>query len=134
MHYFTNFYGKKHSPLFWFYVTLFKVPVGFQAKSRIDDTLPVHLLFKGILKYLQDFVAPLFLFLKADYQLITKEAGDILSSDSVKVKSVITKKIAGRKVKVCQSSTEVNLKGDFEISVKMNEAKIKMICRDELDS
>ena len=133
MHFFTNFTGKKHSPLFWFYVSLFKVPVGFQAGSRINDTLPVHLLFGGILKYLQDFVAPLFLFLRAGYELTLQEAGDILSSDSVKMEAEITKKIAGRKIKACTSKIDVTRQGDFKILIELNEAKLKMICRNELD-
>jgi len=120
-------------PLFWFNVSLFKVPVGFQAGSKINDTLPVHLLFGGMLKFLQDFVAPLFLFLKAEYELTLKEAGDILSSDSVKMETEITKKIAGRKVKACTSKIEITQQGEFEILIDLNEAKLKMICRNELD-
>jgi len=131
MHFFTNFIGKKYSPLFWFYVSLFKVPMGFQAGSRIQDSLPVHQLFGGIMKYLQDFVAPLFLFLKAEYELTLKETGDILSSDSVKMEAEITKKIAGRKIKVCTSKIDITQKGDFEISIETDEAKLKMTCKNE---
>lgn len=133
MHFFTNFTGKRHSPLFWFYVTLYKIPIGFQANSLINDSLPIHLLFGGLLKYIQDFVAPLFLFLKADYQLILKESNDILSSDSVNMEAVITKKMAGRKMKTCQSNIRVNQQADFEILIETKEAKMKMICRNDLD-
>jgi hypothetical protein len=109
------------------------VPIGFQAGSRIQDSLPVHQLFGGMLKYLQDFVAPLFLFLKAGYELTMKEAGDILLSDSVKMEAEITKKIAGRKVKACTSKIEITQQGEFEILIDFNEAKLKMICRNDLD-
>jgi murein DD-endopeptidase MepM/ murein hydrolase activator NlpD len=133
MHFFTNFNGKKYSPLFWFYISLFKVPLGFQAGSRIQDSLPVHQLFGGMLKYLQDFVAPIFLFLKADYTLTMKESGDILSSDSVKMEAEITKKIAGRTAKTCTSKIAVSRQGDFEIFIELKDAKLKMICKNELD-
>lgn len=133
IHFFTNFNGKKYSSLFWFYVSLFKVPVGFQAGSRIQDSLPVHQLFGGMLKYLQDFMAPLFLFLKAGYELTLKEAGDILSSDSVKLEAEITKKIAGRTAKTCISKIDITPQGDFKILIDMKEAKLKMICKNELD-
>ena len=105
--------------------------MGVQAGSRIQDSLPVHQLFGGILKYLQDFVAPLFLFLKAGYELTLKEAGDILSSDSVKMEAEITKKIAGRKIKACTSKIDINQQGNFEILIDLNEAKLKMICKNE---
>jgi urea transporter/murein DD-endopeptidase MepM/ murein hydrolase activator NlpD len=133
MHFFTNFNGEKYSPLFWFYISLFKVPLGFQAGSRIQDSLPVHQLFGGMLKYLQDFVAPLFLFLKAGYELTLKEAGDILLSDSVKMEAEITKKIAGRTAKTCTSKIVVSRQGDFEIFIELKDAKLKMICKNELD-
>ncbi|SHF45581.1 Urea transporter [Mariniphaga anaerophila] len=133
MHFFTNFAGRKHSPLFWFYISLFKVPVGFQANSQIKDSLPVHLLFSGILKYLQDFVAPLFLFLKADYELILKESGDIISQDSVKMEAEITKRIAGKMIKKSTNEIAINSAGDFDISIKTEDAKLKILCRNELD-
>jgi hypothetical protein len=133
MHFFTNFNGKKYSPLFWFYISLFKVPMGFQAGSRIQDALPVHQLFGGLLKYLQDFVAPLFLFLKAGYKLKLTESGDILLSDSVKMEAEITKMIAGRPKKTCTSKININPKGDFLINIETNDAKLKMTCKNDLD-
>ena len=85
------------------------------------------------MKILQDFIAPLFLFLKADYELTLKESGDILSSDSVKMEAEITQKLAGRKMKTCTSKIDITQNGEFEISIELNEAKLKMICRNELD-
>lgn len=133
MHYFTNFSGKKHTPLFWFFILLYKVPAGFLPNSRINDTLPVHLLFGGMLKYLQDFIAPLFLFLKAEFLLTMKEEGDILSSGNVKMQIHVTKKVAGHKFKQCEGEITITGEGTFEIFMRLDKAKIKMICRNELD-
>ncbi len=134
MHFFTNYHGKRQSPLFWFYTLLFKVPVGFQSNSRIDDFLPVHLLFGGVLKFLQDFAAPIYLFLKAEYQLVMKQAGDILSSDMVKLEAKITRRVAGRIMDLTIGYVSVLPDGGFEIKLEMPKAKIKMICRNELES
>ena len=133
MHYFTNFSGKSHSPLFWFFIMLFKVPVGFLPGSKIFDSIPINFLFHGISKYLQDFIAPLFLFLKGDYILIMKEAGDILSSGDIKMGVRITKKIAGQEIKLCKGDIDINQKGEFRINIYFNDTKIKMLCRNELD-
>ncbi len=133
MHYFTNFTGKKDKPLFWFFMVLYKIPIGFLPNSQIRDTMPVHLLFKGLLKFVQDFAAPLYLFLKAEYQVTLKEGGDILSSGTIQMNVRITKKIAGQKVKLCKSSIEADQDGGFEILIELNEAKIKMTCQNELD-
>ncbi len=134
MHFFTNFQGKKPSPLFWLYFTLFKVPLGFQANSRINDILPVHLLYGGVLKIFQDFVAPLYLFLKAEYQLVMKQTGDVLSSDKVQFETVVSRKAAGRTIDVTKSLVYIFPDGTFEINLETDKAKIRMICKNESES
>jgi hypothetical protein len=134
MHFFTNFQGKKPSPLFWFYITLFKVPEGFQTNSRINDILPVHLLFGGVLKFLQDFAAPVYMFLRAEYQLVMKQAGDIISSEHVRLETVVKRKAAGRIMDVTKSNVDIFPDGSFEINLETDKAKIKMICRNVLES
>ncbi|MDP3915763.1 MAG: urea transporter [Bacteroidota bacterium] len=131
LHYFTNFTGKKETPLYWFFLTLFKVPLGFLPNSKISDQIPVNMMFGGILKFLQDFIAPVFLFLKVDYTLELKKAGDILSSGDVKMISEITKKIAGRETEKYDFNISIKETGVFEIEIRYNDFKIKMICRNE---
>ncbi len=131
MHFFTNFNGRRGSPLFWFYVSLFKVPLGFQVNSRITDTLPVHLLFGGPIKFIQDLVAPLFLFLKSEFQLTMLESGDIVSQENIRMETVVNKRVGGSVLKICKSSIAVNMQGDFEILVDMKDAKIQMICKND---
>ncbi len=132
LHYFTNFTGKKETPLYWFFLALFKVPLGFLPNSKIDDQVPVTLMFGGILKFLQDFIAPLFLFLKANYTLEIKEAGDILSSGDLKMISEITEKIAGRESGKYEFAITIKENGIFEIEIRVKDLKIQMICRNEL--
>ncbi|MBA4410274.1 MAG: peptidase M23 [Odoribacter sp.] len=131
LHYFTNFTGKKETPLYWFFLTLFKVPLGFLPNSKISDQVPVNMMFGGILKFLQDFIAPLFLFLKVDYTLEIKKAGDILSSGDVKMISAITKKIAGRETDKYDFNISIKENGVFEIEIRSNDLKIQMTCRNE---
>jgi len=133
MHYFTNFTGKKYTPLYWFFLIFFKVPTGFLPDSKINDLIPVNFLFNGFLRYIQDFIAPVYLFLGVDYKLRMKRAGDILSSGDVKLEVDVTKKIAGREIKTYRSKIKVNEQGDFEILIVFNETKIKMLCQNEPD-
>jgi murein DD-endopeptidase MepM/ murein hydrolase activator NlpD len=132
LHYFTNFIGKKETPLFWFFLALFKVPQGFLPNSKITDYIPANMMFGGILKILQDFIAPLFLFLKADYKLELNEAGDILSSGDVKMVSQISKKIAGKEIAKYDFTINVKQNGSFEIRILFNDIKILLKCRNEL--
>jgi murein DD-endopeptidase MepM/ murein hydrolase activator NlpD len=131
LHYFTNFTGKKETPLYWFFLTLFKVPLGFLPNSKISDQVPVNMMFGGVLKFLQDFMAPLYLFLKVDYSLEIKEAGDILSSGDMKMVSRITKKIAGQETAKYDFNIHIKGSGVFEIEIAFNDLKIQMTCRNE---
>ena len=131
LHYFTNFTGKKETPLFWFFLALFKVPLGFLPKSKILDQLPVNIIYGGILKFIQDLVAPLFLFLKANYTLSINNAGDILSSGDLNLNAEIIKTIAGRDVRKYNFTINIKENGVFQIEIQRDELKIKMICRNE---
>ncbi|MBW8330795.1 MAG: urea transporter [Prolixibacteraceae bacterium] len=131
LHYFTNFTGKKETPLYWFFLTLFKVPLGFLPNSTIRDHVPVNMMFGGMLMILQDLIAPMYLFLKVDYSLEIKKAGDILSSGDVKMVSQITKRIAGREAGKYDFTITIKENGVFEIEIRFNDLKIQMICRNE---
>ncbi len=134
MHSFTNYYGSRNSPLFLFFIALYKVPLGFRSNSRINDLLPVHLLFNGGLKILQDFVAPLALFLKAEYQLVMLKKDDDLLSDNVHMQSEVIRKAAGTVIDIIRSSISITATADIELTIETNEAKIKMVCRNEQES
>ena len=133
LHYFTNFTGTKNSALYWFYLSLFKVPLGFLPNSKITDTIPLNQMFGGSLKVLQDFIAPLYLFLKVDFELKMKEAGDILSSGDIEMDAIIRKKILGNTNKEFHSALKINQEGEIEISVEFKEARIKILCQNELE-
>ena len=133
LHYFTNFTGSKNSALYWFFVALFKVPLGFLPNSKIEDTIPINLMFGGILKILQDFVAPIYLFLRADYQLTIKEAGDILSAGDIEMSASVSKKIAGRETRNFEIEIKISQENELQIFVSFNEAKLKIKCQNELN-
>ena len=133
LHYFTNFTGTKYSPLFWFFVALFKVPFGFLPNSKIKDPVPINLLFSGPLKFLQDFVAPIFLFLNVEYRLVMKEAGDILSSGDIEMEAEVNKTIFGKKVSSYKMGIRVTQENAFEVNINFDQAKIRIKCQNELE-
>lgn len=133
LHYFTNFTGTSQSSLFWFFVALFKVPVGFLPNSRINDSIPINLMFSGILKFLQDFVAPIHLFLHANYQLVMKDAGDILSSGDLEMKAIVHKSILGKTVNTYEMDIKISQESVILIAVNFNDTKITITCQNELE-
>ncbi|KAF0236468.1 MAG: peptidase [Prolixibacteraceae bacterium] len=133
LHYFTNFTGTKNSALYWFFISLYKVPLGFLPNSKIADSIPLNMMFGGVPRILQDFVAPLFLFLNVDYQLTMKEAGDILSSADIEMKASISQKITGKEIRNFQSDIKISKEKGIQLLIHTNEAKIKITCRNGLD-
>jgi len=131
LHYFTNFTGRKDSPLYWFFLSLYKVPMGFLANSKISDRIPVNQVYGGVLKIIQDFVSPLYIFLQVDYELTMMNSNDILSGDDLALKVLITKKIAGSNYGEYLCETRLLRENGFEVSVMVNNISFKMICRNE---
>jgi hypothetical protein len=131
LHYFTSYKGTEETPLYWFFLALFKVPLGFLPNSNLYDQIPVNMMFGGILKFLQDFIAPIYLFLKVGYRLEIEKAGDILASGDLKMKSEIVKKIVGREMAKYHCSINIKENGVFEIEISKNDLKIQLICRNE---
>ena len=133
LHYFTNFTGTKNSALYWFFISLYKVPLGFLPNSKIADSIPLNMMFGGVPRILQDFVAPLFLFLNVDYQLTMKEAGDILLSADIEMKATISQKITGKEIRNFQSDIKISKEKGIQLLIHFNGTKIKIACRNELD-
>lgn len=131
LHYFTNFSGKKNTALYWFFLAFFKVPLGIVPNSKISDQVPVTLMFDGVLKVVQDLIAPVFLFLKANYHLSIEQEGDILSSEDIKMTSVITTKIAGMEAEKFNFTMLVKEGEVFKIDLVTSDFKIQILCRYE---
>jgi urea transporter len=91
--YFTHFTGNKHTLLFYFYLSAYKVLLGYYKGMIIKDSLPLNVLHSRILIYLQDFIAPFWIFMKTNYTLGYQKkqedftSGEIAFLSSVEVKT-----------------------------------------------
>lgn len=133
LHYFTNYTGDKNTPLYWFFITLYMVPIGFLPNSGLSDTIPVNMMFGGVLKFIQDLVAPVYLFLKADYKLTITESGNSLFAGDVTLESEITKRITLKEVGHYSNHIKVSHDGSIETEVNSGDSKIVILCRNELE-
>ncbi len=68
VHYFTDFYGDRNSLLYYFYLGAYKQLLGFYPGMEIKDRLPVEGFYKGVTKFLQDFISPFYIFLKTEFR------------------------------------------------------------------
>lgn len=84
--YFTDFEGDTNSLLYHFYLAAYKVSLSTTNNLTIKDTLPIHLIKPPILKFLQDSIAPFFLFLKPSY---TSQSTESSSNQTLNVYSIV---------------------------------------------
>ena len=82
--YFTHFEGDKNSLLFYFYLGAYKVPKGAYKNMIIEDHYPLSALNNPILIWLQDFLAPFYIFLNTKFLLYFKDINETLSGSEIK--------------------------------------------------
>jgi len=128
IHYFKHFEGDKDSLLFYFFMASFKVMTGFYKKLILKDQYPVYLLNNKILLFFQDFVAPFFMFIKADYTLVYDYIDDPMTSGNVRLKSKAEMKIGTMVRKSMDFEMEFKHDKIVGISVYNNKRTIKAVC------
>ncbi len=94
--YFKNFIGSKKSALYYFYLAMYNIPFGFYKNMLIADNYPVNLVFNKYLMYLQDIIAPFYLFLKANYAMEYKNVDNILAPSKIEISSRMQAKLFGK--------------------------------------
>lgn len=92
--YFTTFEGDKNSLLYYFYLSAFKIFLGDYKSLNIEDSLPIHSVFSGPVKYIQDIIAPYYQFCNANYKSELVEINK--ENNQFVIHSTIDKKIAGK--------------------------------------
>ena len=97
IHYFKNFTGDKTSILFHFYKGLYRIQAGYYRDMSLEDELPVHHTFFTWRKFLQDWVAPFYRFLKTKYYLTYDKSDDELFPSEISFHSEIIR-YCGKKI------------------------------------
>jgi urea transporter len=113
IHYFTHFEGNRKSLLFYFYLGAYKVISGFYKGLKINDIYPIHLLNNRGLIFLQDFIAPFYLFIKSEFSIEYVKIKDNLTDSNILFISKAIVKHGGKKTR------ELN----FEFEIEFNRIK-----------
>ncbi len=87
---FTRFYGNKKSELFYFYLSLYRISLGFYPGLIIEDSLPLALVNLKPLMVLQDFLAPIVLFMHSKYEATYLKKSEDFSKSLVNIESKIS--------------------------------------------
>lgn len=84
--YFTNFYGNRNGLLYLFYLSAYKVLLTADKRISVTDTYPQGLFGNTVTRWLQDFIAPFYIYTNWKYSCILKDH-DALSGGDVLLES-----------------------------------------------
>jgi len=83
MFYFTQFTGDDNSLLYYFYLGAYKVALGYYQDLEVKDKFPLAILKNNFKRFLQDFIAPFHIFMKADFTIKYVKMVDDLSTSTI---------------------------------------------------
>ncbi len=84
--------------LYSFYLAAFRVPLVYIEDYITNDSLPVNLTFRGWRLFMQDFVAPFYLYLKTGIKVSMKKTGSEFDLESMEYNSLLSGYSFRRKV------------------------------------
>lgn len=128
---FTHFDGNRHSVLYYFYLSAFRIPLGFYKNLEVTDLYPLHQLCSSITLFLHDFIAPFISLLKASYSLKYVSMDDPMAPTKITLSSEASHWLLGSKLKTYHFSLEINPQGLYMLHgiIGKNE-EIEAICVD----
>jgi urea transporter/murein DD-endopeptidase MepM/ murein hydrolase activator NlpD len=120
MFYFTSYYGDKHSLLYYFYLSAYKIIFNDAEDMVANDQLPLHLIANKPLLWLQDLVAPFYRFINISYQSNCQPQKNGLSIGAKQYKE-----IAGKKTQVMEAIVNIDQGSLQAFSITINGDHIK---------
>ena len=122
--YFTSFSGDKNSLLYYFYLSAFKIFLGDFKSVTVQDSYPIHMVFEGTRRFLQDFIAPYHQYCKANYQSKTELINK--NDNSYIIDSVLTKKVRQKTIETTEFKISGNSQSIRKIMVKTNQSTFEI--------
>ncbi len=108
MLYFTDFEGDRQSLLFNFYLAAYRQVLGYYENITVNDQIPlIHFNNKGV-QFLQDFVAPFYLFTKASFSSRFTYTDNPYAPQSIQIRAEIEAKVLGKTFKQRTYQMELN--------------------------
>ncbi len=112
MLYFTDFEGDRDSLLFHFYLATYRQLLGYYEHIQITDNVPLIHFNNKLIQFFQDFVAPFYLFTKANYSSTFSFSDNIYAPQKLIINSEIETKVMNYTFKKVNFEIELQ---DFKI-------------------
>jgi urea transporter len=108
MFYFTNYFGPKNTLLYQFYLCAYKVLLSNDKNMVIKDNYPIQVFGKHIARWLQDIIAPFYIFIKMKYEAEVAGSQDVLGGGSIQYTSKQIQQLFGWPTQKKTFAIEIN--------------------------
>ena len=126
--YFTNYFGKNNTLLFYFYQSAYKVLLSSEKKVIVEDAFPLNVFRLNFVKWIQDIIAPFYIFIKIPFESIVKQDDDVLASSKVSYTSNQFLELFGIKKYRLSSNIKIENGNICSFSIQSKKQLINAIC------
>jgi urea transporter len=130
LHYFTEFIGDKNSVLYHFYLAAHKILLGYYPDLEITDQLPIAGFYSGISRFIQDFIAPFSVYLKAEYVSRFKTIDDAITPQEIMIESSANIKLGNKILKEMHYNLLIKKNKITEFTIENKQGRTKVRCID----
>jgi hypothetical protein len=128
MFYCYDFEGDTKSLLFNFYLANYRILLAAYMHSEITDTFPLIHFNNKTVQLLQDFVAPFFLFTKANYTAAATSCDNYHTPKYISIQSTATAKLFGKTIQEKQFEMTYTENALQSFSISHKNEKRKYLC------
>jgi hypothetical protein len=126
--YLTAFEGDKNSLLYYFYLACYKIYLSTTPAAIARDKFPLQLTKNTPVKWLQDLVAPFYIFSRLLYESVNTVTSTDFLNESITIKSKQVLQFLSFKRTINQFVIEVSEHKIASFSFQKNNQQIKAVC------
>jgi hypothetical protein len=126
--YFKHFEGKRNTILYYFFIAAFKIQLGYYQDLALTDQFPVNLIFRRIILFFQDFLAPFRMFLLSTYRVKYDYIDNEMSPSKITLMSSATNSVFGKTIRNYSFSIEINEQGIHQFEVNTGKKSFVTTC------
>jgi hypothetical protein len=127
--YFSNFYGNRKSLLYGFYLAAYKVMLASDIDIPVKDEYPLNVYGLSPLRWLQDLVAPFWIFIKIEFEILQQGSRDFLNSDDITLTSKRTHRLFNLSKEKSSASIHIHKGEVIQFNLHSSTNHIKAICK-----
>jgi urea transporter len=122
-----NYIGNKKSALYYFFNSLYFIPLGYYEQIKFNTQIPVHLNHKKAIRLLQDFVVNFKIFLDTEYSIKYKKTDNKINPQNLELEATIKNKIFDKTISEQKAKIVLRTKGKSRIEFSNKNQKTTIL-------